>query len=65
VIMVEMGLITPPIGMNVFIMAGMAKNVPMFAIFRGVTPFVVAMGVCVVLLLAFPQIALFLPVTMK
>jgi C4-dicarboxylate transporter, DctM subunit len=61
VIILEMGLITPPVGMNVFIIAGMARDVPMYTIFKGVWPFVLAMAVCIVLLTAFPQIALFLP----
>jgi C4-dicarboxylate transporter, DctM subunit len=65
VITVEAGLITPPIGMNVFIMAGVAPEVPMFSIFRGVTIYVIAMMVCIALLIAFPQIALFLPNAMK
>jgi TRAP-type C4-dicarboxylate transport system permease large subunit len=65
VIMVEMGLITPPIGMNVFIMAGVATDVSMYTIFRGVFPFVLAMLVCVAILLIFPEIALFLPNAMK
>ena len=61
VIMLEMGLITPPVGMNVFVIAGMARDVPMYTIFRGIWPFVFAMVLCVVLLIVFPQIALFLP----
>jgi tripartite ATP-independent transporter DctM subunit len=65
VIMLEMGLITPPIGMNVFVIAGMARDIPMYTIFKGIWPFVIAMTVCIVLLIAFPQIALFLPYAMK
>jgi tripartite ATP-independent transporter DctM subunit len=61
VIMLEMGLITPPVGMNVFVIAGMARDVPMYAIFKGVWPFVIAMAACVAILIAFPQVALFLP----
>jgi tripartite ATP-independent transporter DctM subunit len=61
VIMLEMGLITPPVGMNVFVIAGMARDVPMYTIFRGIWPFVFAMAVCITLLIIFPQIALFLP----
>jgi TRAP-type C4-dicarboxylate transport system permease large subunit len=61
VIMLEMGLITPPVGMNVFVIAGMARDVPMYTIFKGIWPFVFAMVVCIVLLVIFPQIALFLP----
>ena len=64
VIMTEMALITPPIGMNVFIISGMTKDIPMYTIFRGVIPFVIAMMVGVALLIAFPHIALFLPHTM-
>jgi len=65
VIMLEMGLITPPVGMNVFVIAGMARDVPMYSIFKGVWPFVIAMATCIVILIAFPQIALFLPNAMK
>lgn len=57
---VEIGLITPPIGLNVFIIQGIAK-VPALEIFRGVMPFIVSDIFCVILLVAFPQIALFLP----
>jgi C4-dicarboxylate transporter DctM subunit len=61
----EMGLITPPVGMNVFLISGVAKNVPMALIFRGILPFFLAMLVCLVLLILAPQIALFLPGTMS
>jgi C4-dicarboxylate transporter DctM subunit len=61
---VEMALVTPPIGINVFIISGMAKDIPMYTIFRGVLPFIGAMVVCTALIIAFPQIALFLPGTM-
>jgi len=60
VIMMEQALITPPIGLNVFIIQGMAENVSMSKVFRGILPFWVAMVTCIVLLLVFPQIALFL-----
>jgi len=61
VIVIEMGLITPPVGVNVFVVKGVAANVPMETIFRGVLPFWFAMAVCLVLLVAFPDIALYLP----
>jgi tripartite ATP-independent transporter DctM subunit len=64
VIMLEMGLITPPVGMNVFIVKSVAPTVPLAEIFRGVWPFLIAMATLVALLIAFPQIALFLPNTM-
>jgi C4-dicarboxylate transporter DctM subunit len=57
----EMSLITPPVGVNVFVLSGVAKDIPMYSIFRGVLPFWVAMVVCIVLLSIFPQIVLFLP----
>ena len=61
VIVMEMALITPPVGMNVFAIAGVAKGIPLYTIFKGIVPFLVAMVICVALLLAFPQIATFLP----
>jgi tripartite ATP-independent transporter DctM subunit len=64
VIMIEAGLITPPVGMNVYIIGGIAKDVPLSVIFRGIVPFFIALLVCVGLVVAFPQIALFLPSVM-
>jgi tripartite ATP-independent transporter DctM subunit len=64
VIVLEMGLISPPVGVNVFVVKSVAPDVPMGTIFRGIWPFWIAMAVCLGFLLAFPQIALFLPNTM-
>jgi tripartite ATP-independent transporter DctM subunit len=64
VMVVELGLITPPIGMNVFVIKGMAKDVPLETIFRGVTPFIIAQIILIFALIAFPGIALWLPSTM-
>jgi len=61
VITMEMGQITPPIGVNVFAIGSVARDVPMQEIFRGIVPFLVCMIICVVLLVIFPQIAMFLP----
>lgn len=61
IMMMELALITPPIGLNVFIVAGMNPDVPMATIFKGVVPFVLMSFVVIVILLFFPQIALFLP----
>lgn len=61
VIMVELGVVTPPIGVNVFAIATMAKEISMYDIFRGVFPFWIAFLVLVVLIIIFPQICLFLP----
>jgi TRAP-type C4-dicarboxylate transport system permease large subunit len=57
----EMAVITPPVGINVYIIKGVAGDVPLETIFKGIFPFLAALFVCVVILLAFPQIALFLP----
>ena len=65
VMVVELGLITPPIGMNVFVIKGIARDVPLETIFRGVMPFIVAQVVLILLLVAFPQLALWLPSTMS
>ncbi len=64
VIMCQMGMIAPPIGMNVFVVAGMVPEVSTYTVYRGILPFLAAMIVCVALVVAFPQIAMFLPGTM-
>jgi C4-dicarboxylate transporter, DctM subunit len=64
VMVVELGLITPPIGINVFVIKGMANDVPLGTVFAGVTPFIVAQVLLIALLVAFPAIALWLPNTM-
>ena len=65
VLIAQIGVITPPIGMNVFAISGVAKDVPLGTIFRGIIPFWIAMMVCIAILMAFPQIALFLPNILK
>ncbi|MGV8855763.1 MAG: TRAP transporter large permease [Devosia sp.] len=60
-IVVELGLITPPVGMNVFVINAMARDVPMIETFKGAMPFFAAEVVRVILLIAFPAITLFLP----
>ena len=64
VLTLEMGLISPPVGVNVFIVKSVARDVPLGRIFAGVTPFWLAMFATLVLLVAFPQISLILPNTM-
>jgi tripartite ATP-independent transporter DctM subunit len=58
VVIVELGMITPPIGMNVFVLAGIARDIPMGQIFRGVMPFVYADAVRLVVLVLFPWLTL-------
>jgi len=57
----EIAQITPPVGMNVFVIKGVAEDVPMGTIYKGIFPFFVADIVHLILLILFPQIALFLP----
>jgi tripartite ATP-independent transporter DctM subunit len=60
-IIVEIGLITPPVGFNCYVLRSIATEVPLAEIFRGVAPFVVMSLAAIGLLIAFPQIALWLP----
>lgn len=61
IMVMEMGLITPPVGMNVYIVAGVAKDVPLQKIFKGVAPMVVGMVVAIIILCAWQDLALYLP----
>ncbi len=60
-IVVEVGLITPPVGLNVFVINSLAKDVPMIETFRGVMPFLVSDAVRVALIVSFPIVTLILP----
>lgn len=66
VIMMEMGQITPPVGINVFVIHGVAKkyNVSMATIYRGIVPFVIVEVLVIILLTIFPEIVLWLPNSM-
>ena len=64
VLTLEMGLISPPVGLNVFIVRSVAPKVPLVQIFRGVMPFWAAMIVTLCMLVEFPAISLLLPNTM-
>lgn len=64
VITLEMGLITPPVGINVFIVKSVAPDIDLKDIFAGVAPFMLAMIITLIILIIFPQLALFLPNTM-
>jgi C4-dicarboxylate transporter DctM subunit len=61
VLMAEMSLISPPVGINAYIVQGVAQDVPLEEVFRGAMPFIVVMAIGVAILTAFPQISLFLP----
>ncbi len=60
-IVVELGLITPPVGMNVFVISSLAKDIPMIETFKGVAPFFIAELLRVAVLVAFPALTLWLP----
>jgi len=61
VLVTEMGVITPPVGINVYVVGGVARDVPLHIIFKGALHLLIAQLVTALLLIFFPQIALFLP----
>lgn len=61
VLITEMGVITPPVGINVYVVSGVARDVSLHMIFMGCFPFIAALLVCNGLLILFPDSALFLP----
>lgn len=65
VIVCQAGMIAPPVGLNVFVISGMVRDVPMKDIYRGILPFLAAMVVMLLLLMLMPDLALYLPRTMK
>jgi tripartite ATP-independent transporter DctM subunit len=60
-----MGAVTPPVGVNVYIVSGLAPDIPIATIFKGVSIFLVAYVICLALLIIFPEMALYLPRTLK
>jgi C4-dicarboxylate transporter DctM subunit len=65
VLITEMGVITPPVGINVYVVYGIAKDVPLGTIFKGIMPMLGALIICNLIILFFPQVALFLPSLMR
>ena len=65
VMIVQIGLISPPVGMNLFVLNALLPGVGLSQIFRGCWPFVAVMVVVLGLLIAFPQLSLWLPSLMK
>ena len=65
VVIVELGMLVPPIGMNVFVIYSIAKNVSLTDIYRGVTPYVMSNLVRLALLLSLPALSLWLPHLVK
>jgi tripartite ATP-independent transporter DctM subunit len=65
VLVTQIGVITPPVGINVYVVSGVARDIPIQVIFRGVIPLLIALMACTLIMIPFPQIALFLPQLMK
>ncbi len=61
VLVTQMGVISPPVGINVYVVKGVAPEIPLETIFKGVIPFLVALIIGTIILIAIPQISLFLP----
>ena len=60
-VLVELGLITPPVGMNLFIIRAQVPDMPMIQLYRGIVPYLIAPIILIVLIFAFPQLTLWLP----
>jgi tripartite ATP-independent transporter DctM subunit len=65
ILVMNIGLLTPPLGLSVYVISGVAKDIPIQKIFRGVMPMLLMMILCLALLIIFPQIATFLPDLMQ
>lgn len=65
VVIIEIGMLTPPLGMNVFVVKGIAPTIPLTAIYRGVTPYLISNILRLSVLLMFPALALWLPQVLK
>ncbi len=65
VLVTGMGVITPPVGINVYVVSGIARDVPLEKIFKGVLPFLFSLIACSIALLIFPQLATYLPALVK
>ncbi|HOZ47908.1 MAG TPA: TRAP transporter large permease [Candidatus Hydrogenedentes bacterium] len=61
VVITQMGVISPPVGVNVYVVSGIERDVPLQTVFRGALPFLGALIVAAIILVAFPQVAVFLP----
>ncbi|KKE77706.1 TRAP transporter large permease [Bacilli bacterium] len=65
IMVINLGALTPPLGISVYVIKGVAKNVSLQTIFKGVVPMIIAMIVCVGILIVFPQLVTILPDLMK
>jgi len=60
-VVVEVGLITPPVGLNIFVIRAQLPDISLVTVFKGIGPFLIADAILILLLLLFPQLALWLP----
>ncbi len=65
VLVTQMGVITPPVGVNVYVVSGIERSIPLQTVFRGAMPFLLALLVASALLVCFPGIATWLPGRMR
>lgn len=61
IMVINIGALTPPLGISVYVIKGVARDIPLQTIFRGVIPMIIAMLICVAILIIFPQIVTVLP----
>jgi C4-dicarboxylate transporter, DctM subunit len=61
VIVVQIGMISPPVGMNIFVVKNLLRHISLGTVFRGITPFTVALIVLLALIVAYPDLATWLP----
>jgi TRAP-type C4-dicarboxylate transport system permease large subunit len=60
-----MGVLTPPVGANVYVVYAVDRDTPVMDIFRGTVPYLIGLWICCLILMVIPQIATFLPSLMK
>lgn len=65
VVVTQMGVISPPVGVNVYVVSGIERDIPLTTVFRGALPFLFTLIVAAILLVLFPQLSLFLPGLVK
>ena len=65
VLVTQIGVITPPVGVNVYVVGGIARDIPLQKIFRGAMPFFLLIVIAMLFLIFFPQLALWLPHLMQ
>ncbi|MEZ2458368.1 TRAP transporter large permease [Salinicoccus roseus] len=65
IMVINIGALTPPLGISVYVIKGVAKDVPLQTIFKGIAPMIIAMVICVIILIIFPELVTVLPDMMK